>query len=514
MDDDRVTTVFDPSYRGQIENVELYENEDVADDEPTTVDELSNKLLFLGRAAIIGVLTATAVVVFKSSIAVTSAFFYETLADVLPKPAFYWPLVLFPFCGSIIVALLTYFRGESISNGIDYIAKSIDSPSFPAFTSFSSSASGSGYSPANGLTRAIASVATLGSGCSLGPEGPAVELGAGASRIICGPNSTARERHHLFLAGTAAGVSAGFNAPIAGVFFAIECGNRYLAKNTIRLDEEAPDGPRADIAAIVIAAAIADLVVGLGLHEQNALSIQGNTFAMTSPLFELPLYLGLGLVSGSIAVAFSRLRDYFKDLFSGERSMPLGTYFSSVPFHLRPLLGGLLCGVGGLFYPQTLFVGYTTLDQLLAGKIALSFPFLLQLLGLKIVLASFALSSGLIGGIFAPSLFFGAIAGTAYHNVVQEALIALTHFLDQHASTLPTVDAQQFMTSYFRIASAPAYATVGAAATLGALFRAPLTSTILMLELTENHDIVLPVLASSGIAGLFAEVLTQSRRLW
>ena len=146
------------------------------------------------------------------------------------------------------------------------------------------------------------------SGCSLGPEGPSVEIGAGISRMASGGAASLREKHHLFLAGTAAGVSAGelsthhsrhyrhhdsmfwqasmrpsqVSLPlslsvskeaaillygilriccgVAGVFFAIECGNRYLSKNTIRLDEDAPDGPRADIAAIVLAAAFANLV--------------------------------------------------------------------------------------------------------------------------------------------------------------------------------------------------------------------------------------------------------------
>jgi H+/Cl- antiporter ClcA len=98
---------------------------------------------------------------------------------------------------------------------------------------------------------------------------------------------------------------------VTGVFFAIECGNRYLSKNTIRLDEDAPDGPRADIAAIVLAAALANLVVSYGLQKADSLTITGNEYAMVSPLVELPLYMGLGLVSGAIAVAFTKLRDVF-----------------------------------------------------------------------------------------------------------------------------------------------------------------------------------------------------------
>jgi len=432
-----------------------------------TLYVLQENALFLSRAALIGSLTGAAVVVLKSSIQATSAFFYEYLADILPKPAFYWPLILYPVLGSSLVALLTYFRSSSLKIGIDLIAKSIDAdPTSP------SSSSTSAFTPLDLLFRASASVATLGSGCSLGPEGPAVEIGAGLSRILSSASSPVRERHHLFLAGTAAGVSAGFNAPIAGVFFAIECGNRYLSKNTIKLDEESPDGPRADIAAIVLAATLAAVVSGLGLHEGNALTIQGNSFAMTSPLFELPLYLGLGIVAGLVSVVFSRALESSKALFEDEASL-----FSTIPVNFRPLLGGLLCGIAAIYYPQTLFVGYATLDQLLAGKIQLALPFLAQLLVLKIGLSSFSLGSGLVGGVFAPSLFFGAIAGTGYHDLIAPLVTSAHNALQTMSSSHNTL--AEYLLPFVNMAGAPAYATVGAAATLGSLFRAPLTATIL-----------------------------------
>ena len=221
------------------------------------------------------------------------------------------------------------------------------------------------------------------------------------------------------------------------MFFAIECGNRYLSKNTIRLDEDAPDGPRADIAAIVLAAAIANLVVSFGLKHADALTIQGNEYAMVSPLFELPLYMGLGLVCGAIAVTFTKLRDFFTEQF---RTL------SAVPKYLHPLFGGLLCGSVAVFYPQTLFVGYFILDQLLAGKIQLGLALLLQLLGLKLLLTSFALGSGLIGGVFAPSLFFGTVAGSAYHAVISSALqwvseaLATSYSLPLSVATSSVVD--------------------------------------------------------------------------
>ena len=330
------------------------------------------------------------------------------------------------------------------------------------------------------------------------------------SRILCGAKASSRERHHLFLAGTAAGVAAGFGAPIAGVFFAIECGNRYLSKNTIKLNEDSPDGPRADIAAIVLSATMSNIFLQLS-HGNNVetLLIQGNTYAMSSPFFELSLYLGLGLVSGLISVIFNRLRDIFADLFSGTgwaSSLPVGRW----PRYIHPLLGGMLCGVVAVFYPQTLFAGYNSLDQLLSGNLKFNIVLLLQLLTLKLVLSSFSLGSGLIGGVFAPALFFGAVAGAAYHQVAVDVAAEVVKLVTSVGGEDLAQMAERFMT----IANAPAYATVGAAATLGALFRAPLTSSMLMFELTQNHDIVLPVLASTGLGGLFAEIINHPRKQW
>lgn len=312
-----------------------------------------------------------------------------------------------------------------------------------------------------------------------------------------------------------------------GVFFAIECGNRYLAKNTVKLDEDAPDGPRADIAAVVLAASIAQLISNLGLHERGALAIQGNLYALDSPVFELSLYVGLGLVSGLVSVIFTKLRNLFTTMFTGDS---WASDWPKLPFYARPLIGGLVCGLVGMFFPQTLFVGYTTLDQLIAGKIELGTPLIIELLALKVFLSAFSLGSGLIGkfntipiilphscvldlkgGVFAPALFFGAAVGSAYQKLMSGVVFNILEVVSTWNLDEKTLN--DFF-NFFTIANAPAYATVGAAATLGSLFRAPLTSSMLLFELTQNHDIVLPVLISTGLGGLFAELISQPRRQW
>lgn len=109
-------------------------------------------------------------------------------------------------------------------------------------------------------------------------------------------------------------------------------------------------------------------------------------------------------------------------------------------------------------------------------------------------------------------LFVVVVVGTAYHDIMASGISQLLHYVD--ASNWLDHEALNSMKSFLSIANAPAYATVGAAATLGALFRAPLTSSMLMFELTQNHDIVLPVLVSTGLGGLFAELINQPREQW
>ena len=492
---------------------------------------IASTMRFLFRACLIGLLTGGMIVVYKLSIANLAGFFFDDLAGVLPNPAFYWPLALYPILGSMVVCTLAYFVGPDICDGIESIAASVEKDEYRR------------YKPLKQMGRLVASIFTLASGISLGPEGPSVEIGTGISRLVAdtgkylpyniGSNVTSStlyknadvnidvndskgsscascsplEQRQLFLAGTSAAVSAGFNAPITGIFFALECGNRYLMKNTMSvLQTPEEDGrPRADIAAIVLSATLSDIVVDFGLQHTESFSLQGNYYAMLSPLFELPLYVGLGLFCGVISVFFLQLKEFYGEIFKGNT---WGSYLpvANLPSSIKPLVGGTICGIVAIFYPQTIFAGYTVLDGIISGKTSLGLPLLLQLLLIKIQLSALSAGSGLIGGIFAPALFFGATAGSAYHAIISNSLSNFHSLIDPYLSA----EWFQYSNRFLTLANAPAYATVGAAATLGAIFRAPLTSSMLLFELTQNHDIVLPVLAATGLAGLFAEIISSS----
>lgn len=220
-----------------------------------SVSAISNLLL---RSAAVGIASGVGVVAFKRCIHAVSSLLFVNLADMLPKPAFYWPIILYPLIGGAFVSLLTWFSRDLVSQNIDVIAHSISPPVLLSTVlqenntivspTIDSSVERKFSLPAL-LTRSMAAVATLGSGCSLGPEGTSVEIGASMARLFAGASLSEQQTRFLFLAGTSAGVSAGFNAPITGVFFALECGNRYLRRNTLKF-ERVDEGPRADVAAI------------------------------------------------------------------------------------------------------------------------------------------------------------------------------------------------------------------------------------------------------------------------
>ena len=351
-------------------------------------------------------------------------------------------------------------------------------------------------------------------------EGPSVEIGVNLSRFVSTsmnqiPASNLSEfiKHNRLLlsCGGAAGVAAGFNAPIAGIFFALEViqGTFTSESNTIssnttpqvqtngsddsvipnlnQLSLEATNNnlisTKGGISSIVLSAVLAALISKTILGDELVFKV--NQYVLATPLLELPLYLLLGTLSGLVAFVFSRMSDSSKQIFSGTLGPePLRNLMSSIPDVLKPVLGGLFCGIVGIYYPQILFFGYETLNNLLA-KNSLSTELLVTLLAVKMLTTSVASGSGLVGGTFAPSLFFGGMLGAAFHNVFE--------FWFQSVGQ--------------GLAEVPAYAMIGSASVLAALFRAPLTASLLLFECTREYEIILPLMASAGVASVVADIL-------
>lgn len=192
-----------------------------------------------------------------------------------------------------------------------------------------------------------------------------------------------------------------------------------------------------------------------------------------------------------VAGTFTALAQASKAFFDGETGPEMvQTTMKDLPDYAKPVLGGLACGIIGLVFPQVLFFGYETLNTLLA-KTTMPTNLILSLLAAKTVATAISAGSGLVGGTFAPSLFLGGMTGAAFHNIVAQM------FLVANASPFDLADVQ-------------AYALVGAAGVLSALFRAPLTASLLLFELTRDYNVILPLMATAGVGSVIGDVVEKA----
>jgi H+/Cl- antiporter ClcA len=223
----------------------------------------------------------------------------------------------------------------------------------------------------------------------------------------------------------------------------------------------------------------------------DSLALSVPAYDIKQPLIELPLYLLLGVITGVAAGSFSALAQFCKGVFDGTTGpMPLQKTMRIVPKWSKPALGGLIVGIIGIVYPQVLFFGYETLNTLLA-KAPVSADLVFALLVVKTFTTAISAGSGLVGGTFAPSLFLGGMVGASFHNVMQQM------FMNAHAS-------------HFELADQQAYALVGAAGVLAALFRAPLTASLLLFEVTRDYEVILPVVAAAGVGSVIGDLVEKN----
>jgi H+/Cl- antiporter ClcA/CBS domain-containing protein len=288
-----------------------------------------------------------------------------------------------------------------------------------------------------------------------------VEIGGNFGILLSQVLQVSQERQRLLLgAGAAAGLAGGFNAPIAGVFFALEVvlGATSFATSAVSV--------------VLLAAVVAGLVAQIGLGSQPAFALP--VYQVRSPL-ELPLYLGLGLGASFVSLAYTEAVRRAKDLFAGK--IRYLEWIARIPKPIHPIIGGTVVGVAALKFPQILGVGYGTVQAMLQD-VEVSSQLLVTLLVLKLVMTAISAGSGFVGGLFAPAMFLGASFGAAYAKIL--ALLA------------PDIA--------IHMAAPPDYAMVGMAAVLAASVRAPLTSILLLFELTRDYRIVLPLMAAVGLS--------------
>lgn len=328
------------------------------------------------------------------------------------------------------------------------------------------------------VIKAVQAAVTLGTGCSLGPEGPSVDIGKscalGYSEIT---NSNRQRKIALVAAGAAAGISSGFNAAVSGCFFAIETVLRPL---------HAENSPPLTTAMIILASVLSATVSNSLLGERPAFTVPAYELKSAA---ELPLYLMLGMVCGVVSVIFTRLVEWFTSVFNFLKER-LG-----IPSTVTPALGGLGVGIIALRYPGVLYWGFTNVEEILQSGKTVSAPgkwLLTQLIAAKVVATALCKGSGLVGGLYAPSLMMGSAVGSVFGDLAGRAINAA---IPGHAA----------------VAHPQAYALVGMAAFLASVCSVPLTSVLLLFELTKDYHILLPLMGAVGLAIWVAAVENQRK---
>ncbi|KAL2248789.1 UNVERIFIED_CONTAM: Chloride channel protein CLC-e [Sesamum indicum] len=335
------------------------------------------------------------------------------------------------------------------------------------------------------ILKTVAACVTLGTGNSLGPEGPSVEIGVSVAKGVCKVlDKGARRKLSLRAAGSAAGISSGFNAAVAGCFFAVES---VLwpspAESSLSLTNTT--------SMVILSAVIASVMSEIGLGSEPAFAVPVYDFRSPS---ELPLYLLLGVLCGLVSVGLSKSTSFMLVVFDGIQRV-------GIPRAVFPILGGLSVGLIALAYPEILYWGFQNVDTLLESQPFannLSADLLLQLVAVKIVATSLCRASGLVGGYYAPSLFIGGATGMAYGKIVG-------HLISESNPI--------FHLSILEVASPQAYGLVGMAATLAGVCQVPLTAVLLLFELTQDYRIVLPLLGAVGLSSWITSDKTRKRSI-
>jgi chloride channel protein, CIC family len=290
--------------------------------------------------------------------------------------------------------------------------------------------------------------ATLASGIPLGREGPSVQVGAGIASVLGRLLGLRPEKVKALLpVGAAAAIAAAFNTPLAAVLFALE---------EIVGDLNAPV-----LGSVVLASGTSWVVLRLLLGNSPLFKVP--QYQLVHPA-EFAAYAVLGICGGLVSVAFTKL-------LLGMRERFLRLPRSTVPF--QPAMGGLLVGLTGWFVPQVLGVGYGYVGNALNGNMAVRLMAPLVMLKLISVTASYA--SGNAGGIFGPALFIGAMLGGTVGTLVH-------HFFPLYTAT------------------PGAYALVGMGAAFAGIVRAPMTSVLMIFEMTQDYAVIVPLMISNLIS--------------
>jgi CIC family chloride channel protein len=403
----------------------------------------SEMIAGLVLAVLVGLVSGLGAVGFRWLIETFQSFFFDEGSQLLTLLGGYY-VILIPAIGGLLVGILVYFLArEAKGHGVPEVMEAV-------------ALKGGRIRPRVAIVKAFASSICIGSGGSVGREGPIVQIGSSFGSTVGQWLKLSEDMVKVLVAcGAAGGIAATFNAPIAGVFFALEI---ILGRVVTRR-----------FAYVVISAVVADFIAQAFLGNKRAFDIPA--FGLVSS-WEFLFYVALGVLAAFAALAFTYILYWCEDRFDSIK----------MPEYLKPALGGLVVGALGLYSADLFGVGYEGITKALSGELAIGM--LISLFFLKIATTSVTLGSGGSGGIFAPSLFIGAMLGTAVGSAFGIFYPSLT-------------------------APAGAYGVVGMAAVFAGAARAPFSAILIIFEMTGDYNIILPLMTAVVISNVVSRAVRR-----
>jgi len=411
--------------------------------------EVPESGVIMFTALVVGIGAGLGAVAFRRLIEGMQTLAYDGLGGLLDGIAPFHLLIIPAIGGAIYGPLIYRYAREAKGHGVPEVMEAV-------------ALRGGRIRPRVAVIKSLASSICIGTGGSVGREGPIAQIGSALGSTVGQALKLSDERvRNLVACGAAGGIAATFNAPIAGSIFALEVilGQFHSVY----------------FGAVVISAVTADVIAHAFEADVRAFAVP--QYTLVSP-WELVFYTLLGALAALAAVSFTRLLYKSEDLWDDLR----------LPEQVKPVFGGVLLGAIGMLtfkidgFPRVFGVGYDTIGQALFGEMTIRVT--LALLFIKLLATILTLGSGGSGGVFAPSLFMGAMLGEAFGQTIHRLFPSIT-------------------------APAGAYALVGMAAFFTGAAHAPVTAILILFEMTGDYRIILPLMLASVVSTLISRVISR-----
>jgi CIC family chloride channel protein len=419
---------------------------------PRLLDQraVSESGIIMISASVVGCGAGLGAVFFRWLIKTVQTLSYGQLGASLQNIPHFYLLIIPAIGGAIYGPLIYWFAREAKGHGVPEVMEAV-------------ALQGGRIRPRVAVIKSLASAICIGTGGSIGREGPIAQIGSALGSTLGQLLHLSDERvRNLVACGAAGGIAATFNAPIAGSIFALEV---ILGRLEVTY-----------FGAVVISSVTAVAVARI-FHE-GTFAFAVPQYALISP-WELILYALLGVLAAIGAVCFTRLLYASEDMWDHVH----------LPEFIKPIGGGLLLGTIGLLtfktadgFPRVFGVGYGSIGDTLFGRLGVEV--VLGLFIFKMLATVLTLGAGGSGGIFAPSLFMGAMMGTIFGQIAHHLFPSVT-------------------------ALAGAYAMVGMAAFFSAAAHAPVTAILILFEMTGDYRIILPLMLATVISTLVSRMLSR-----